>query len=219
MARTTSKSRSSRLSLNSSRRPLVLLGGSRWTEEATRNMISWSGELALPVATSFRRASLFPSNHPNYAGDVEIGPNPKLADRVRNADLLVMVGARLSEMPSSSYSLVKIPMPSQKLVHVFPAAEEDLDAFTNPTLAIQATPGPFAEAVTGVPNTTSPTSLRRGAEAPEEYLQWLKSPPDLPGSFQYGKVMVWLGNIFLLMRSSATEPAISPSDSSLLPLP
>ena len=58
-------------------RPLVLLGGTRWTEEATRNMISWSESFALPVATSFRRASLFPSDHPNYAGDVGIGPNPK----------------------------------------------------------------------------------------------------------------------------------------------
>ena len=172
-------------------RPLVLLGGSRWTEEATRNMISWSESFALPVATSFRRASLFPSSHPNYAGDVGIGPNPKLADRVKNADLLVMVGARLSEMPSSSYSLVKIPTPSQKLVHVFPAAEE-LGRVYQPTLAIQATPEPFCEAVARVPNTFSSARLRRGAEAHEEYLQWSESPPDLPGSFQYGKVMVWL---------------------------
>jgi acetolactate synthase I/II/III large subunit len=172
-------------------RPLVLLGGSRWTEDATRNMISWSENFALPVATSFRRASLFPSNHPNYAGDVGIGPNPKLADRVRNADLLVMVGARFSEMPSSSYSLVKIPMPSQKLVHVFPAAEE-LGRVYQPTLAIQATPRPFAEAVAGAANTTSSARLPRGTEAHEEYLQWSESPPDLPGAFQYGKVMVWL---------------------------
>ena len=172
-------------------RPLVLLGGSRWTEDATRNMISWSENFALPVATSFRRASLFPSNHPNYAGDVGIGPNPKLADRVRNADLLVMVGARFSEMPSSSYSLVKIPMPSQKLVHVFPAAEE-LGRVYQPTLAIQATPGPFAEAVAGAANTTSSARLPRGTEAHEEYLQWSESPPDLPGAFQYGEVMVWL---------------------------
>src|ERR1700712_2831441 len=105
-------------------RPLVLLGGSRWTDAARRNMMAWSERFGLPVATSFRRAPLFPADHPNYAGDLGIGPNPKLADRVKNADLLVMVGARLSEMPSSSYSLVEIPTPRQKLVHVFPAAEE-----------------------------------------------------------------------------------------------
>jgi acetolactate synthase-1/2/3 large subunit len=170
--------------------PLVLLGGSRWTEEARRNMATWSERFALPVATSFRRAALFPSDHPNYAGDLGIGPNPKLADRVRNADLLVMVGARLSEMPSSSYSLVKIPTPRQKLVHVFPAAEE-LGRVYQPTLAIQATPGPFAKAVASISD-ASPSASSRGADAHAEYLQWSETPPELPGSFQYGKVMTWL---------------------------
>jgi len=171
-------------------RPLVLIGGSRWTEEARRNMIAWSERFALPVATSFRRAALFPSDHPNYAGDLGIGPNPKLADRVKNGDLLVMVGARLSEMPSSSYSLVEIPTPRQKLVHVFPAAEE-LGRVYQPTLAIQATPGPFAETVANISN-ASPSATARRADAHAEYLEWSETPPELPGRFQYGKVMVWL---------------------------
>jgi acetolactate synthase-1/2/3 large subunit len=172
-------------------RPLVLIGGSRWTEEARRNMIAWSERFALPVATSFRRAALFPSDHPNYAGDLGIGPNPKLADRVKNGDLLVMVGARLSEMPSSSYSLVEIPTPRQKLVHVFPAAEE-LGRVYQPTLAIQATPGPFAETVANISNASPSATARRAADAHAEYLEWSETPPELPGRFQYGKVMVWL---------------------------
>jgi acetolactate synthase-1/2/3 large subunit len=172
-------------------RPLVLLGGSGWTEEARRDVIAWSERFALPVATSFRRAALFPSDHPNYAGDLGIGPNPKLADRVRNADLLVMVGARLSEMPSSSYSLVEIPTPRQKLVHVFPAAEE-LGRVYQPILAIQATPGPFAEAAANISNPSHSTTARRAADAHAEYLEWSSRPPELPGSFQYGKVIVWL---------------------------
>src|SRR6478736_3887810 len=172
-------------------RPLVLIGGSRWTEEARRNMIAWSERFALPVATSFRRAALFPSDHPNYAGDLGIGPNPKLADRVKNGDLLVMVGARLSEMPSSSYSLVEIPTPLQKLVHVFPAAEE-LGRVYQPALAIQATPGPFAETVANISNASPSATARRAADAHAEYLEWSETPPELPGRFQYGKVMVWL---------------------------
>jgi acetolactate synthase-1/2/3 large subunit len=177
--------------LTSAERPVVLLGGTRWTEEARRNIIAWSERFALPVATSFRRAALFPSDHPNYAGDVGIGPNPKLADRVRNADLLVMVGARLSEMPSSSYSLVEIPTPRQKLVHVFPAAEE-LGRVYQPTLAIQATPGPFAEAVANISAPPLAGTPSRAKDAHAEYLEWSETPADLPGSFQYGKVMVWL---------------------------
>jgi acetolactate synthase-1/2/3 large subunit len=121
--------------LAAAQHPLVLLGGSRWTDEARLNLITWSERFGLPVATSFRRAPLFPADHPNYAGDVGIGPNPKLADRVKNADLLIMVGARFSEMPASSYSLMDIPTPRQKLVHVFPAAEE-LGRVYQPTLAI-----------------------------------------------------------------------------------
>jgi acetolactate synthase-1/2/3 large subunit len=172
-------------------RPLVLLGGSRWTEEARRNLVAWSERFALPVATSFRRAALFPSDHPNYAGDLGIGPNPKLADRVRKADLLVMIGARLSEMPSSSYSLVEIPTPRQKLVHVFPAAEE-LGRVYQPTLAIQATPGPFAEVVANISDERPRATDCRAADAHAEYLEWSETPPEHPGPFQYGNVMVWL---------------------------
>jgi acetolactate synthase-1/2/3 large subunit len=173
------------------KRPIVLLGGSRWTGEARRNIIAWSERFGLPVATSFRRAPLFPPDHPNYAGDLGIGPNPKLADRVKNADLLVMVGARLSEMPSSSYSLVEIPTPRQKLVHVFPAAEE-LGRVYQPTLAIQATPGPFAAAVAGNSGAPAGTAAAEAAAAHAEYLEWSETPRELPGAFQYGQVIVWL---------------------------
>jgi acetolactate synthase I/II/III large subunit len=168
--------------------PLVLLGGSRWTNEASHNIIAWSERFGLPVATSFRRASLFPADHRNYAGDLGIGPNPELAARVKNADLLVMIGARLSEMPSSSYSLVEIPTPRQKLVHVFPAAEE-LGRIYQPTLAIQATPVPFAAAVAGLSGARPSTSA---AAAHAEYLKWSKAPRELPGAFQYGQAIVWL---------------------------
>ena len=69
--------------LEQAQRPLVILGGSRWTETARGEIMAWSERYALPVATSFRRAPLFPADHPNYAGDVGIGPNPKLAARVK----------------------------------------------------------------------------------------------------------------------------------------
>jgi len=173
------------------KRPLVLLGGSRWTDQARRNMVAWSERFGLPVATSFRRAPLFPPDHPNYAGDLGIGPNPKLAARVKNADLLVMVSARLSEMPSSSYSLLEIPTPRQKLVHVFPAAEE-LGRVYQPALAIQATPGPFAAAVAGISGAPAPAVAAGAAAAHAEYLEWSDKPRELPGAFQYGAVIVWL---------------------------
>jgi acetolactate synthase-1/2/3 large subunit len=178
--------------IESAMRPLVILGGSRWTEEARQALVSWSERFDLPVATSFRRAPLFPADHANYAGDVGIGPNPKLAERVKDADVLVLIGARMAEMPSSSYSLIAIPSPRQKIVHVFPAAEE-LGRVYQPHLAIQATPIPFCRALA---NMTPKTALgsKRAAAAHAEYCEWSDAPKKLPGYFQYGEAVTWLRN-------------------------
>src|SRR3954466_11611849 len=180
-----------RAMIEAAERPLVLVGGSRWTPQARENLAAWSERFGLPGATSFRRAPLFPPDHPNYAGDFGIGPNPKLAARVREADLFIMIGARLSEMPSSSYTLLDIPMPKQKLVHVFPAAEE-LGRVYQPTFAIQATPGPFCEALAAMSGPSRPASPEQAAAAHADYLEWSETPKELPGAFQYGQAMVWL---------------------------
>ena len=105
-------------------RPVVLLGGSRWSQPACAAVARFAERFALPVATTFRRAHLFDPGHPCYAGDLGIGPNPKLLARVKGADLIVLVGGRLGEMPSQSYTLLDIPAPRQTLVHVFPGVEE-----------------------------------------------------------------------------------------------
>ena len=99
-------------------RPVVLLGGSRWSAPACAAVARFAQRFALPVATTFRRAHLFDPGHPCYAGDLGIGPNPKLLARVKAADLILLVGGRLGEMPSQSYTLLDIPGPRQTLVHV-----------------------------------------------------------------------------------------------------
>ena len=177
--------------LDEAERPLVIAGGTRWTPEARAALVTWSERFGLPVATSFRRAHLFPADHPRYAGDVGIGPNPKLAARIKAADLLVMIGGRLSEMPSSSYTLLNIPVPAQKLVHVHPGAEE-LGRVYQPALAIEASPGPFCAALAEMPAPQAAPSGAQAAAAHAEYLDWSETPDDLPGSFQYGRAVVWL---------------------------
>ena len=106
------------------KRPIVLVGGSRWSEAACAALARFAERFALPVATTFRREHLFDALHPCYAGDLGIGPNPKLLARVKGADLVLLIGGRLSEMPSQSYTLFDIPEPQMKLVHVHPGAEE-----------------------------------------------------------------------------------------------
>jgi acetolactate synthase I/II/III large subunit len=178
-----------RAMIEKAERPFVLLGGSRWKDAARQHLMAWAERFGLPVATSFRRAHLFPSDHANYAGDVGIGPNPKLAARFKDSDLLIMIGARLSEMPSSSYTLLNIPEPRQQLVHVFPEAEE-LGRVYQPTLAIQASPTAFCEALSAMPSPGRKKSS--AAEAHADYLEWSETPMELPGAFQYGKAVAWL---------------------------
>src|SRR6185295_3747362 len=127
-------------------RPIVLVGGSRWSQKGCAAVPRFAERFALPVATTFRRAHLFDPDHPNYAGDLGIGPNPKLLARVKGADLILLVGGRLGEMPSQGYTLLDIPGPTQTLVHVYPGVEE-LGRVYRPALAINASPTAFAGAL------------------------------------------------------------------------
>ena len=105
-------------------RPLVIAGGSGWTAESVRALQGFAEAWQLPVGCAFRFQDTFDNHHPLYAGDVGIGINPKLAARVREADLVIAIGARLGEMTTGGYTLLEAPRPRQKLVHLHPGAEE-----------------------------------------------------------------------------------------------
>ena len=105
-------------------RPLVIAGGSGWDAPATAALQRFAEHWQLPVACAFRFQDRFDNRHALYAGDVGIGIAPKLAARVREADLIVAIGARLGEMTTGGYSLLEAPRSRQKLVHVHAGAEE-----------------------------------------------------------------------------------------------
>jgi acetolactate synthase I/II/III large subunit len=172
-------------------RPIMLLGGSRWSETATSAVMRFAERFALPVATTFRRGHLFDGLHACYAGDLGIGPNPKLLARINAADLVIVVGTRLGEMPSQSYTLFEIPGPRQTFVHVHPSSEE-LGRVYRPHLAINATPTAFAAALEGV---QPPNEIRWRDGTPvahEDYLAWTQTPAEQPGNVNFGEVMTWL---------------------------
>ena len=177
--------------LAAAKRPIVILGGSAWDADGSKAIARFAERFDLPVTTSFRRASLFPAEHPNYAGELGIGPDPRLKSRVTNADLILLIGGRLSEMPSSSYTLLEIPSPHQALVHVHPGAEE-LGRIYQPELAIQASPAAFAAALNDLKPAATPAWSGEAAKAHADYLDWTETPRTLPGDFQYGKVVAWL---------------------------
>jgi len=113
-----------RAMLAEAKRPVVLLGGATWNEQACADLARFAEANRLPVGCTFRFQDLLDNAHPNYIGDVGIGINPKLAARVRDADLLIAIGPRLGEMTTSGYSLLASPVPKQRLVHFHCDAEE-----------------------------------------------------------------------------------------------
>lgn len=127
-------------------RPILMLGGSGWSAESVADIRSFAEAFGLPVATGFRRQDLFDNSHSNYIGDMGIAPSKDLVGQIRDADLLLVVGERLGDATSSSYTTFKIPRPSQKLIHVHAGAEE-LGALYEADLLINATAREFSGAV------------------------------------------------------------------------
>lgn len=129
-----------------SRRPFFILGGTRWDADASGRMMDFASRFDMPVATSYRRLPLFDALHDCYAGDLGLGANPALVARVRESDLVVLVGGRLGEIASQGYKLLEIPTPRMPFVHVYPQAEEFGRVYA-PTLAVHASPKAFAKAL------------------------------------------------------------------------
>lgn len=110
--------------LAAAERPFVIAGGSGWTPESAQALQRFAENWGLPVGCGFRFQDTFDNRHPLYAGDVGIAINPRLAQRIREADLVLAVGVRLGEMTTSGYTLLQVPRPAQKLVHLHAGAEE-----------------------------------------------------------------------------------------------
>jgi len=174
--------------LGAAKRPTLIVGGSGWNEPAAAEVARFAERFRLPVATSFRRAALIDAGHPCYAGDLGIGPDPRLKARIAEADLVILLGGRLSEMPSASYTLLGVPLPRQTLIHIHPGAEE-LGRVYQPALAIQSGPIAFADALAALAAPSVIAWEGTAAAAHAAYLDWSGAPRTLPGRFQFGAVV------------------------------
>ena len=130
-------------------RPLVLVGGPGWSDAACANLVSFAERNDLPVACSFRRQDVFDNRSDSFVGDLGTSGPPALVKRVKDADLLVVVGARIGEMTSQGYSVVDVVQPSQRIVHVHPSADEIGRVFT-PDLAVASSGDAFAAAFASI---------------------------------------------------------------------
>ena len=155
--------------LATAERPLLLLGGSGWSRTSLADMRTVAEANDLPVALSFRRKDLFDNDAPNYVGDLGLGPNPKLLQRFRDCDALVVVGARLGENPTQGYTLFTPRQTAEKLVHILPGAEE-LGRVWPARLAAVADVASAAAALRDLRVTPRWSAWREGARA--DYEAW-----------------------------------------------
>ena len=175
--------------LQAAQQPVAIVGGSRWSAQAVQAFTAFAQAWSIPVYCSFRRQMLFPATHACYGGDLGLGVNPKLLARIKASDLVLVVGGRLSEVPSQGYELFDIPTPAQPLVHVHADADE-LGKLYRPAQAIHATPQAFAAALNAVrPQANVPLKAHTEA-AHADYLAWSDPAPiRIPGALQMGEVM------------------------------
>ena len=176
--------------LTQAKRPFVIAGGGGWSGDACAALAAFAEANGLAVGCSFRCQSLMDNRHPSYAGHVGIGINPKLAERIKAADLLVVVGARLGEMTTGGYTLVDIPRPRQKMVHVHAGAEE-LGRVYQADLLVNATAGAFLNGCLSFKPVDSTSWAEETRRAHRDYLDHC-ALTTTPGTLQMGKVVNWL---------------------------
>ena len=136
--------------LDGAARPLVVVGGAPWSVEAHAELRSWCAASALPVASGWRRQDYVDNASDAYVGHLALGADPRLAKRLREADVLLVIGDRLSEITTAGYTLLRVPDPTQALVHVS-ADPDELGRVYAPTLAIAASPETFARELAALP--------------------------------------------------------------------
>jgi acetolactate synthase-1/2/3 large subunit len=170
--------------LAESQRPVMIVGGSRWSEETGRRISAFAEANDIPLMTSFRCQDFVDNTGPAYAGVAGIGADPELVQRITTADLVIILGARMGEMTSGRYSYLAIPRPVQKLVHVYPDPEE-IGRVYQCDLGLVATPSGFADAIEGM-------AARRSDGAAEaahrRYLEFTEPVP-MKGPVQMAEIV------------------------------
>jgi acetolactate synthase-1/2/3 large subunit len=159
--------------LAEAKRPVAIVGGAGWDAEAGEDFAKFAEAITLPVAGAFRRQDAIPNMSPVWAGNLGYGPNPKLVQRIKDADLLLVVGARLGEATTDGYALITPDHPGQTLIHVHPDPNE-LNRVYLADLPICARPFEFAVAIAAE---TPELPLFDAAAAHAEWLDWSTPKP------------------------------------------
>ena len=175
--------------ISKAQRPLVILGGGGWNREACEDMRAFAHAYDLPVACAFRCQDLIDNADPHYVGDIAVGLNPKLAERVKACDVLLVVGARLGEWTTVNYTLFDLPRLKQKFIHVHPGAEE-LGRVYQADLLINSGMPEFAAAARALEHVEVP--WRDWTRAARADLEAWQQPVQVPGKVNMSEIVKFL---------------------------
>jgi acetolactate synthase-1/2/3 large subunit len=178
-----------RAMLQQAERPLVILGGSGWTVQACADIREFLTANKLPAGAAFRWQDVLDNRDPHYVGDIAVGLNPALAQRIKQSDLLLAIGPRLGEWTTGGYTLIDVPRPRQKFVHVHAGAEELGRVYQGDLLVNAGMPEFAAAAVKLKPVTVRWSEWTEGARA--DYEKW-QEPVVVPGSVNMSEIMLHL---------------------------
>ncbi|MBQ1497442.1 MAG: thiamine pyrophosphate-binding protein [Sphingomonas sp.] len=160
--------------LRKAKRPVAIVGGAGWDGETGEEFARFAERIGLPVAGAFRRQDAILNSSPAWAGNLGYGPNPKLVQRIREADLLLVVGARLGEATTDGYALITPDHPGQTLVHVHPDPGE-LNRVYLADLPICARPFEFAATLAAEEEAELPRFDAEAAHA--DWIEWSTPKP------------------------------------------
>jgi len=170
--------------------PLVIVGGPHWSPRAAADLARFACAQGLPVALGLRRQDYLDNRDPHYAGDLNVGVNPRLAARLRAADALLVIGSRLGDIETQGYTLIDPARPGKRIVHVHADPQEPGRVYA-PALAITATAPDMVAALAALPPAPGWPQQVRAARADHDH--WATPQPS-PGAVQLEQVVRWLSD-------------------------
>ena len=177
--------------LSGAQRPVVIVGG-YYDDQSAASLRQFVEAWQLPVITSFRRQDTLDNDSQPYAGDLGTSADPALRQRLRQADLLLVIGARLGEITTQGYQQFKPGNPGPVLIHAHPSAEEIARVF-HPTLGLQTAPGPLLD---WLAKRTPPARPLAWADWSRDlrqlHLAWRTAPGHTQHALDLWEVFAWL---------------------------
>ncbi len=176
--------------LNEAQKPIIIIGGNTWSQEAINKVTKFVNDNSIPVLTSYRAQDRFDNRNENYIGHSSYAIPPETKKRIEESDFILALGARLGEVTTQGYSSLKVPKPDQFLVHVHPGIEE-LGSVYYPDIAINSGMSEFAGALSGLPKIVKPKWLEWTKSAREEYMRFIQPTP-MKGDLNLSEILGYL---------------------------